>query len=192
MSKSVDYYNLLGISIFASEEEIRAGYLKKITEYHPDTYKGSKKEAENITAEINVAYATRKDKDKKYVYDTKFGFDKRRDEYLKQQARQQQKAKKQEQKQNKKHKNINTADYAQEKVKQQKAQEEAQKSADNAPKNEKVKTNFFTKKPKRDVKSATIKKVVTPEQSQNNKERIILDCVIIILIVIVILLIIFK
>ena len=66
------------------------------------------------------------------------------------------------------------------------------KSADNAPKNEKVKTNFFTKKPKRDVKSATIKKVVTPEQSQNNKERIILDCVIIILIVIVILLIIFK
>ena len=183
MSKSVDYYNLLGISIFASEEEIRAGYLKKIKEYHPDTYTGSKKEAENITAEINVAYATLKDKDKKYVYDAKFGFDKRRDEYLKQQARQQQKAKKKEQKQNKKHKNINTADYA---------QEEAQKSADNAPKNEKVKTNFFTKKPKRDVKSATIKKVVTPEQSQNNKERIILDCVIIILIVIVILLIIFK
>src|SRR5574344_1685833 len=94
MSKEVNYYNILSISIFASDEEIKTAYLKKIKEYHPDTYKGNKHEAENITASLNDAYAVLRDKTKKQVYDEKFGFDKEREIFFAQKAKDDAKAKK--------------------------------------------------------------------------------------------------
>ena len=98
MAKSVDFYKLLGISIFASEQEIRNAYLAKIKQYHPDKYAGNKTEAENITAELNLAYDTLKDQNKKYIYDTKFGFDREREAFLinqeKEKRKQEKKAKK--------------------------------------------------------------------------------------------------
>ena len=112
MAKSVDYYKLLGISIFASDEEIRNGYLSKIKEYHPDTYKGNKKEAENITANLNLAYSVLKNKDKKFVYDKQYGFDRMREDALREKARQEKKQQKQAQKEQKKKVDPNTGDYA--------------------------------------------------------------------------------
>ena len=187
MAKSVDYYKLLGISIFASEEEIRNGYLSKIKEYHPDTYKGNKREAENITANLNLAYSVLKNKDKKFVYDKQYGFDKMREEALAEKARQEKAQQKREKKAQKKNIDPNTGDYAFEKQKEKYTAKEAKEPQ----KHKKIKTNFFTKEPKKDVKKVK-RSVLTPEQKSLRKERIILDTVIISLLIIVILLLIFN
>lgn len=189
MAKSVDYYKLLSVSIFASDEEIRNAYLSKIKEYHPDTYKGNKREAENITANLNLAYSTLKDKDKKYVYDKQYGFDKMREEFLKEKEREEMKA----QKQSRKKKNIdpNTGDYAYEKQKSDSAKKQKDFNSKTAQKNKKIKTNIFTKEPKKEVKRVK-KHVLTPEQKSLRTERLVLDVVIIALLIIVILLILFN
>ena len=185
MAKSVDYYKLLGISIFASDEEIRNGYLSKIKEYHPDTYKGNKREAENITANLNLAYSVLRNKDKKFVYDKQYGFDRMREDALREKAREEKKAERKAKKQ--KSIDPNTGDYAYEKQKEKYTAKEAEKPKKQA----KIKTNFFTKQPKKDVKR--VKRIVlTPEQKSLRTERLILDIVIIALLLIVILLIIFN
>ena len=189
MAKSVDYYKLLGISIFANQTEIRSAYLSKIKHYHPDTYKGNKREAENITAELNIAYDTLKDKNKKYVYDVKYGFDRQREYFLRQQEKERVKAAKKAKKQAKKKPKINTADYAPEKQKQEEMQREEDFNKKTEQK-QKVKTNFFTKHVKKEAKSVH-HKVLTPEQKNNMRERWILNGIIIFLLVVIILLIIF-
>ena len=189
MAKTVDYYKLLGISIFASEQEIRSAYLAKIKQYHPDTYKGSKKEAENVTAEINVAYDTLCDKDKKFVYDMTYGFDIKRSEYLRQKAKEEKKEKKQQKKKDRKKPNVTNGDYAPEKKAKEKTEREAQFNQETAQKDEKIKTNIFTKEPKKDTKQVH-HKVKTPEEKQTLRERISLDVIIILLVIIAILLII--
>ena len=191
MAKSVDYYKLLGISIFASEKEIRSAYVAKVKQYHPDTYKGSKREAENITASLNLAYDTLKDKDKKFVYDQKFGFDKMREDFLREQAKQERKAQKKSKKQAKKHPNPNTGEYAQEKKAKEKTDRETEFNKKTQQKEKKIKTNIFTKKPKEDVKSVK-RNVLTPDQKSEKAQRIVLDSIIIGLLIIVILLIIFH
>ena len=191
MSKTVDYYKLLGISIFANEEEIRSAYLSKIKLYHPDTFNGNKREAENVTSSLNLAYDTLKDKDKKYVYDQKYGFDKLRDEFLKEKEKEQQKIKRQEKTKLKKHQNPNTGDYAHEKVSREKMNNEAKFNEKTTYKQEKVKTGFFSKKPVEDVKSVK-RKVLTPEEQSEKKQRLILDFIIIGLLVIIILLLLFH
>lgn len=188
MAKSEDYYKLLGVSVFASQQEIRSAYLKRIKEYHPDTYKGNIHEAENITASLNIAYATLKDKDKKFVYDKKYGFDKMRDEIL---AEREKEEKKRQKREKKMHKAPETKSYAPEKDKKKNAQKTAEFYDKVSPKDKKIKTNIFTKKPKKEVKSKH-RVVLTPEQQKIRHERIVLDCVIIALLVIVILLIIFH
>lgn len=188
MAKSEDYYKLLGVSIFASQQEIRSAYLKRIKEYHPDTYKGNHEEAENITASLNIAYSTLKDKDKKYVYDKKFGFDTMRDEILAQRAKEE---KKRQKKERKKNNSANTKSYAPEKDKKKNAEKTAEFYEDVTPKKKKIKTNIFTKKPKKEVKSVH-RVVLTPEQQKLRRERIFLDSVIIALLIAVILLIIFS
>ena len=45
MSKK-DYYEILGIKRKADEKEIKKAYRKLAKQYHPDTYKGDKKDAE--------------------------------------------------------------------------------------------------------------------------------------------------
>ena len=187
MAKSVDYYNLLGISLFASDEEIRTAYLKKIKEYHPDTYKGNQKEAENITANLNLAYSILKDKEKKYIYDEEYGFEKLRQEYLKQQEKEQRKSRKKD----KKTINPATGEYAYEKQKQNEAENRKKYNKEKPYKDEKIKTDFFTKEPKKTIKKVK-RNVLTPEQKSLRTERLILDTVIIALLIIVILLLIFN
>lgn len=191
MAKTVDYYKLLGISIFAGEKEIRTAYLHKIKQYHPDTYKGNKREAENITAELNLAYDTLKDKDKKYVYDVKFGFDRQRDAYLREEARKQKIEAKKRAKQERKKKSVNTGDYAPEKKAKEKTEKQEEFNKDTQREEKKIKTNFFTKQPKKDVKSVH-HKVLTSEEKSSRRDRLILDFVIIGLLLIIILLIIFH
>lgn len=104
-----NFYQIIGVEVDATDEEIRKSYLAKIKQFHPDTYNGNREDAERITAQINEAYSTLKDSQKRQVYDQKNGFDiikkqkaeraeydRRRAEYLKQ--KQEQKNKKRQEK----------------------------------------------------------------------------------------------
>lgn len=67
-----DYYAILGISVKAEEEVIIAAYKALVKKYHPDVYKGSKKEADARIRDINEAYETLSNKTKKEKYDKDF------------------------------------------------------------------------------------------------------------------------
>jgi len=64
-----DYYEVLGVSRNATEDEIKKAYRKLALKYHPDRNKGNK-EAEERFKEINEAYAVLSDKEKRQQYDT--------------------------------------------------------------------------------------------------------------------------
>lgn len=70
------YYKSLGVKEDASDEEIRKAYRKASLKYHPDKQVGKsdaeKKKAEDKFKEINEAYSTLSDPEKKSNYD-KFG-----------------------------------------------------------------------------------------------------------------------
>ncbi len=65
------YYEILGISSNASQEDIKSAYKKLIKKYHPDLYQGDKTFAEKKTKEINEAYDTLSDANKRSNYDLK-------------------------------------------------------------------------------------------------------------------------
>lgn len=77
-----DLYQILGVEKNASEEEIKKAYKKLALQYHPDKNPDNK-EAEERMKEINDAYTTLSDPDKKRQYDmggsnmggNGFGFD---------------------------------------------------------------------------------------------------------------------
>lgn len=77
MSKK-DYYEVLGVSKNATDQEIKSSFRKLSRKYHPDMQAGKsdaeKKEAEEKFKELAEAYDVLSNKDKRSQYD-QFGFD---------------------------------------------------------------------------------------------------------------------
>lgn len=78
MADKRDYYEVLGVSKNATEQDIKSAFRKLSRKWHPDMQAGKsdaeKKEAEEKFKEIAEAYETLSDKDKRSNYD-QFGFD---------------------------------------------------------------------------------------------------------------------
>ncbi len=66
MSKS--YYDILGVSKIATDDEIKKAYRKLAVEMHPDKHPGDKAAEDNFK-KINEAYATLSNKEKRKLYD---------------------------------------------------------------------------------------------------------------------------
>jgi molecular chaperone DnaJ len=64
-----DYYEILGVSRDATDKAIKKAYRELAKQYHPDTYQGDKKEAEEKFKEISEAYEVLIDADKRAKYD---------------------------------------------------------------------------------------------------------------------------
>jgi len=80
-SNKKDYYEILGVSKDATEDQIRRAYKKLAVKWHPDKNPNNKKQAEEKFKEISEAYSVLSDPKKKREYDNGgfdfegFGFD---------------------------------------------------------------------------------------------------------------------
>ena len=68
MADKRDYYEVLGLSKGATDDEIKKAYRRLAKQYHPDMNPGDKV-AENKFKEVNEAYDVLGDPDKKAKYD---------------------------------------------------------------------------------------------------------------------------
>ncbi|MEO0004404.1 MAG: molecular chaperone DnaJ [candidate division WOR-3 bacterium] len=65
-----DYYEVLGVSRNATQEEIKSAYRRLAKEYHPDRNPENRKEAEEKFKELSEAYEVLADPEKRRIYDT--------------------------------------------------------------------------------------------------------------------------
>ena len=68
MSDKRDYYEVLGVSKGASEDDIKKAYRRLARKHHPDVNPGDK-EAEARFKELSEAYAVLGDQEKRAEYD---------------------------------------------------------------------------------------------------------------------------
>ena len=70
MASSKDYYEMLGVSKTATDEELKKAYRQLAKKYHPDSHEGQdKKGAEDKFKKISEAYSVLSDKQKRAQYD---------------------------------------------------------------------------------------------------------------------------
>lgn len=70
MAGSKDYYEMLGVSKTATDEELKKAYRQLAKKYHPDAHDGDdKKAAEEKFKQISEAYSVLSDKQKRAQYD---------------------------------------------------------------------------------------------------------------------------
>ena len=67
--ESEDYYQVLGLSKGASQDDIKKNYRKLSLKYHPDRNPDNKEECERIFKRIGEAYGILSDEKKKQIYD---------------------------------------------------------------------------------------------------------------------------
>lgn len=65
MADKRDYYEVLGVSRTANDDELKKAYRKLAKKYHPDANPNNKEEAEAKFKEVNEAYETLSDARKK-------------------------------------------------------------------------------------------------------------------------------
>jgi molecular chaperone DnaJ len=68
-----DYYEVLGVSRSATDQELKSAYRKLALQHHPDRNPAQKEEAEEKFKEITEAYGVLADPEKRAAYD-RFGF----------------------------------------------------------------------------------------------------------------------
>jgi DnaJ-class molecular chaperone len=66
-----DYYNTFGLTLEASEQDIKKAYRKLAMQYHPDR-NGGNPESEERIKEINEAYQVLGDEEKRKRYDLQY------------------------------------------------------------------------------------------------------------------------
>lgn len=69
MAAKKDYYEILGVSKTATDDELKKAYRKLAKKYHPDANPDNPKEAEAKFKEVNEAYEVLSDSNKRKMYD---------------------------------------------------------------------------------------------------------------------------